>query len=38
MKEKELSPIHKTIAGVQFLFVAFGSTYLSRFSLELTLL
>ena len=28
MKEKELSPIHKTIAGVQFLFVAFGSTVL----------
>ena len=25
---KELNPIHKTIAGIQFLFVAFGSTVL----------
>ena len=28
MQIKELSPIRKTIVGVQFLFVAFGSTVL----------
>ncbi len=28
METKQLTPVHKTIVGVQFLFVAFGSTVL----------